>query len=221
MRSALRDDLRRSAARSIVAARGRRHAPVGRRRWIAIAAAAARSCVALVPAPGGSPASAAALGSRTRRCRSSQQIVERIQVPAGRTRELGRVRPGATDRRGRARAIRSSSSSRPKFAREITITSEPPGATVSARYYDDPDAPAARHRHDAAREGASIRCGFTRLRLELRRQGAGVDDVIWNFGLVRRCVELHACTQPGEVPNDMAWIPAGTFATVPARARRI
>ena len=29
---------------------------------------------------------------------------------------------------------------RPRFTREITITSDPPGATVSAHYYDDPDA---------------------------------------------------------------------------------
>jgi dienelactone hydrolase len=97
---------------------------------------------------------------------------------------------------------------RPKFTREITITSDPPGAAVYARYYDEPDA-----------EGLLIGTtplthvryplGFTRVRLTLPGK-PDLDDVVWNYGLVGDAwaYTFHAADA---VPTGMAWIPAGVF----------
>src|SRR6202521_4165266 len=71
---------------------------------------------------------------------------------------------------------------RGKFTREITITSEPPGATVSVRYYDEPDA-APVVIGKTPLEHVRYPRGFTRIQLELAGNRR-VDDVIWNFPIV-------------------------------------
>ncbi len=97
---------------------------------------------------------------------------------------------------------------RPKFTREITITSDPPGATVFARYYDEPDA-------DAVVIGTTpltrvlYPLGFTRIRLMLAGK-PDLDDVIWNFPLVGDTWS-YRFHDKREVPDDMAWIPGGKF----------
>jgi eukaryotic-like serine/threonine-protein kinase len=97
---------------------------------------------------------------------------------------------------------------RPKFMRDLTITSDPPGATVEARYYDEPEAapvpigttPLTKH---------SFPRGFTRVRLTLAGQQP-VDDVIWNSAFIGDTV--HYTLQPtGSVPDDEAWVPGGSF----------
>jgi serine/threonine protein kinase/formylglycine-generating enzyme required for sulfatase activity/dienelactone hydrolase len=98
---------------------------------------------------------------------------------------------------------------RPKFTREITITSEPPGASVYARYYDEPEAdpvfigktPLARVRYPL---------GFTRIKLTLAGK-PDLDDVIWNLSLVGDAwaYRFHA---KGDAPDGMALVPGGKFA---------
>jgi predicted Ser/Thr protein kinase len=97
---------------------------------------------------------------------------------------------------------------RPRFTREITIISDPPGAAAYARYYDDPDG-------DAILIGTTplknVRypLGFTRVRLTLPGK-PDLDDVIWNFSLVGDTwrYQFHAAD---EVPEGMAFVPGGVF----------
>jgi dienelactone hydrolase len=98
---------------------------------------------------------------------------------------------------------------RPKFSREITITSDPPGAVVHARYYDEPSAEPILIGTTPLQKVRYPR-GFTRIELTLAGRRT-VDDVIWNFELVGDTwsYRLHA---PGELPDDMAFVPAGAFA---------
>jgi formylglycine-generating enzyme required for sulfatase activity/dienelactone hydrolase len=97
---------------------------------------------------------------------------------------------------------------RPKFTREITITSDPPGAAVYAQYYDEPDAKAA-FIGTTPLPHVRYPAGFTRIRLTLAGK-PDLDDVIWNFSLVGDtwAYQFHA---KGEVPDDMAWVPGGIF----------
>jgi eukaryotic-like serine/threonine-protein kinase len=97
---------------------------------------------------------------------------------------------------------------RAKFTRKITITSDPPGATVSVRYYDEPGA-APVVIGKTPLEHVLYPRGFTRIQLALAGKLA-VDDVIWNFPLIgdRWSYRLHG---PSELPGDMAWVPAGKF----------
>jgi hypothetical protein len=96
---------------------------------------------------------------------------------------------------------------RPRYSREIEITSEPPGAAVSARYYDEPDAPPL-PMGTTPLANARYPQGFTRVHLDLPGKEP-IDDVIWNFGLVGNSwsYRFHA---PGEVPEGMSWIPPGS-----------
>ena len=96
---------------------------------------------------------------------------------------------------------------RPKYSRDIEITSEPPGARVSARYYDEPDAPPVLI-GTTPMANARYPLGFTRVHLELPGKEP-IDDVIWNQGWVEKAwsYRFHA---PGEVPEGMSWIPAGS-----------
>jgi eukaryotic-like serine/threonine-protein kinase len=97
---------------------------------------------------------------------------------------------------------------RGKFTREITITSKPPGATVSVRYYDEPDAdPVVIGKTPL--EHVRYPRGFTRIQLELEGKRS-VDDVIWNFPIVGNTWSYRLHT-PAELPDDMAWVPAGKF----------
>ena len=95
---------------------------------------------------------------------------------------------------------------RPKFVREITITSDPPGAAVYARYYDEPDAQPV-FIGTTPLEHVGYPLGFTRVRLESPGKRA-VDDVIWNSALVGDTWS-YTFQNPGEVPDDMSWIPGG------------
>jgi dienelactone hydrolase len=97
---------------------------------------------------------------------------------------------------------------RPKFTREITITSDPPGAEVTARYYDEPDAePVVIGKTPLSHVAYPL--GFTRIRLTVPGKPA-VDDVIWNFSLVGDTWSYRFPAK-GEVPDDMSWIPGGAF----------
>ena len=97
---------------------------------------------------------------------------------------------------------------RTKFTREIAITSEPPGASVYAWYYDEPTAspvfigktPLSHTRYPL---------GFTRIRLTLAGK-PDLDDVIWNVGLVGDtwAYLFHA---KDEAPDGMALVPGGVF----------
>jgi eukaryotic-like serine/threonine-protein kinase len=97
---------------------------------------------------------------------------------------------------------------RPKFSREITITSDPPGATVSVRYYDEPDAQPLVIGKTPLQKVKYPR-GFTRIRLELPGYRAA-DDVIWNLGLVGSDWS-YRLEPPSAVPEEMAAVPAGAF----------
>ncbi|HVT04401.1 MAG TPA: protein kinase [Thermoanaerobaculia bacterium] len=97
---------------------------------------------------------------------------------------------------------------RGKFSRQITITSDPPGATVSIRYYDEPEAtPLVIGKTPL--EHVRYPRGFTRIQLMLAGKHAE-EDVIWNFPIVGDTwsYQLH---DPAEVLDEMASVPAGKF----------
>jgi len=97
----------------------------------------------------------------------------------------------------------------PKYTREITITSNPPGAKVEAWYYDEPDAaPVAIGTTPLTHVAYPL--GFTRLKLSIPGK-PDVQDVIWNIGLVGDAWD-YAFHAAGEIPEGMAFVPAGTFA---------
>jgi dienelactone hydrolase len=93
---------------------------------------------------------------------------------------------------------------RKKYSREVDIVSDPPGADVFARYYDDPEAPPVAIGKTPLK-GFAYPLGFTRVHLALADK-APIDDVIWNLSLVGDAWKytFHA---PGEFPDDKAWIP--------------
>ena len=97
---------------------------------------------------------------------------------------------------------------RGKFTREITITSDPPGATVSVRYYDEPDAEQVVIGRTPLKKVRYPR-GFTRIQLELAGKRTA-EDVIWNFPLIGETWS-YRLDGPTEVPEEMAWVPAGKF----------
>ena len=94
------------------------------------------------------------------------------------------------------------------YTRAITITSTPPGARVSVRYYGAPDSEWL-NIGTTPLESARWPKGFTRLRIELdgHRQ---VEDVIWNMEFVGTVFE-YPLWPPGSLPEEMEWVPAGTF----------
>ncbi len=96
---------------------------------------------------------------------------------------------------------------RPRFTREITITSEPPGAEVRIRYYDEPDSSPILLGRTPLEKVAFPR-GFTRLSLSLPGFEP-VEDVTAHPYLVGSTYRyrLHA---PGKLPEGMAYIPEGT-----------
>ena len=97
---------------------------------------------------------------------------------------------------------------RPKFVRKVTITSDPPGATVSARYYDEPDgAPVVMG--TTPLEEVDFPRGFARLRIE-REGKEPVDDVIWNFSLGGSTF-AYRLDDRGKLPPEMTRVPAGSF----------
>lgn len=96
-----------------------------------------------------------------------------------------------------------------KFSRDITIRSDPPGATVSIWYYDEPDLPGVVIGATPLEKTGYPR-GFTRIRLELAGRRA-VDDVIWNFPLGGSDEWVYRLPAPNELPEEMSWVPAGQF----------
>ena len=96
---------------------------------------------------------------------------------------------------------------RKKFSREIVITSDPPGAAVYARYYDDPEA-APVLIGTTPLSNVRYPLGITRVRLELAGK-APADDVIWNVGLVGNAWSYRLWS-PAEIPEDKSWIPPQT-----------
>ena len=97
---------------------------------------------------------------------------------------------------------------RKKFTREVTITSDPPGATVSLRYYDEPDAPPLIVGKTPLVKILFPR-GFTRVQLDLPGKRS-VHDVIWNFSLVGDTWN-YPFRDAAELPEEMTFVPAGSF----------
>ena len=94
------------------------------------------------------------------------------------------------------------------FIRPLTITSDPPGARVSVKYYGAPASPWTPMGRTPL-ENVPWPKGFTRLRVEhdgLRP----AEDVLWNIDLVGS--EFHyTLFPPDQWPADMVWVPAGQF----------
>jgi dienelactone hydrolase len=97
----------------------------------------------------------------------------------------------------------------PIYLREISILSEPPGATVLVKYYGAPES-------EWLSMGTTPLApvpwpkGFTRVRLE--REGMRpMQDVIYNIDWIGS-EWRYRLGAPGEWPEDMEWIPGGTSA---------
>jgi eukaryotic-like serine/threonine-protein kinase len=97
---------------------------------------------------------------------------------------------------------------RPKFTREITITSDPPGAAVLARYYDEPDAEPVMLGKTPLTKVLYPR-GFTRVQLTMPGRLV-FDDVIWNLSIGGDTFHYPLQT-PAGVPEGMTFVPAGAF----------
>jgi eukaryotic-like serine/threonine-protein kinase len=205
--SALRDDLRTLQA-TILSNPALAVAPPGtsKRRWIAAAAA-------VVIGAGAISAWAYRRGAGERWVRNEglpqlAAVVDRIQGL-----EEGRE---SWDAFVLSRKIEAQTANdpllerlRPKFTREISITSDPPGATVTVRYYDEPDAPPIALGQTPLLHERYPR-GFTRVHLEAPGKRA-VDDVIWNFEIVGDTWS-YTLQPPGTLADDMAAVPAGSFS---------
>jgi dienelactone hydrolase len=201
----LRDDLRALAARLSTPGGRALAEPATRRRWIAAVA-----LVALLVALAG--VWVYQRGARQRWVRGQalpelSATVDRIQaLQEGReswdayllARRIDAVAPGEP----------LVEQLRPKWSRAITIDSEPPGASVYVRYYDDLESePVLVGQTPLAKVAYPL--GFTRVRLTLPGHD-DLDDVIWNLGLVGDTWS-YRFPAAGEVPKETAWIPAGSF----------
>lgn len=97
---------------------------------------------------------------------------------------------------------------RPKFTREVSITSDPPGASVTATYYDEPDGqPIFIGRTPL--EHVRYPRDFTRLRLTLEGH-ADVEDLIGQYWIIGDRWS-YRFPNPGEVPDGMSFVPGGAF----------
>lgn len=94
------------------------------------------------------------------------------------------------------------------FARPISITSEPAGARVLVQYYGAPESPWT-EMGITPLEGVQWPKGFTRLRLELDGNRAS-EDVMWNMEFIGSAFH-YPMSKPGQWPDEMAFVPAGTF----------
>jgi dienelactone hydrolase len=97
---------------------------------------------------------------------------------------------------------------RPRFTRELSIASDPPGATVSVRFYDEPDAAPLVIGTTPLTKFPYPR-GFTRIRLELAGRSA-VDDVIWTSGIMGDTWS-YTFRGPGQASDGMSLVGAGEF----------
>lgn len=201
----LRDDLRALAARLSTPGGRALAVPVTRRRWIAGAAI-------LAVLVGLAAFWVYQRGAQQRWVRGQAlpeltAIVDRIQgLQEGReswdayllARRIDAVAPGEP----------LVDELRPKWSRAITIDSEPPGASVYVRYYDDvASEPVLLGKTPL--EKIAYPLGFTRVRLTLPGRD-DLEDVIWNFSLVGDTWS-YRLPAAGEVPKEMASIPAGSF----------
>jgi eukaryotic-like serine/threonine-protein kinase len=104
----------------------------------------------------------------------------------------------------------------PEFSRRISISSDPPGASVFISYYGNPDGewiPLGA----TPLEGIRYPRGFTRLKLELPEYRA-THDVLWViemavFGATDPKAALwhYQLMRPGEIPDEMELVPGGAF----------
>ncbi len=97
---------------------------------------------------------------------------------------------------------------RGKFTRELTMTTDPPGASVFVRYYDEPNAEPL-FIGKTPLENFPYPRGFTRVRFELAGKRP-VDDVIWNFPIGGEAWSYRLLA-PDEIPAEMSAVPAGEF----------
>ena len=200
----LRDELRALAGRLSTPGGGALAAQSPRRRWIAVGALAVLAALAGVWAY--------QRGTRQRWVRDQAlpeltSIVDRIQgLQEGRESWDAYVLAREIDARAPGNPL--AEQLRPRFSRAITITSDPPGASVYVRYYDDLESEPILLGQTPLEKLAYPR-GFTRLRLTLPGR-EDLDDVIWNFDLLGDTWS-YRFPAPGEVPKDMALVPAGTF----------
>lgn len=96
----------------------------------------------------------------------------------------------------------------PRFTREIEMTSDPPGAAVHARYYDEPEVEPVLI-GSTPLERVRYPLGFTRVRLTLAGQ-PDVDDLVWNVGFAGDDWK-YRFPPPGEIPEGMLRVPSGSF----------
>ena len=105
---------------------------------------------------------------------------------------------------------------RPEFSRPVSILTEPPGASVSACFYGDPDG----ERIELGRtplENVAYPRGVTRLRLELAGHRPAADIVLNLTKGLTNATEAesptwrYALRKPGEIPDEMEEVPAGGF----------
>jgi serine/threonine protein kinase/dienelactone hydrolase len=98
---------------------------------------------------------------------------------------------------------------RPEFTRAISITSDPPGAKVFARYYDEPDADPL-YIGTTPIEEVAYPAGITRIRFELEGRPP-VEDIVWNLGYFAGDTIEGRFHDESLVPEDMAFVPTGEF----------
>ena len=104
----------------------------------------------------------------------------------------------------------------PECTCRISIASDPPGASVFAKYYGDTAAewvPFGR----TPLENVRFPRGFTRLKLELPGYRTS-HDVLWNIGpMSTRPADsvtkswYYRLMRPGKIPDDMEFVPGGGF----------
>jgi serine/threonine protein kinase/predicted esterase len=105
---------------------------------------------------------------------------------------------------------------KPDFSNPITIVTDPPGASVSARYYGAPEGESLMLGQTPL-EAIRYPRGFTRLELELPGHRT-LHDLIWNVSkLVSNATDAenaiwrYTLRRPGEIPDEMEEVPAGEF----------
>lgn len=102
----------------------------------------------------------------------------------------------------------------PEFTRGISIITEPPGASVSIKYYGQPDS-AWIQIGTTPLEKIRFPRGFTRLKIEHAGYRT-VNDVLWVFEMAvfgatdpATATWVYPLTKSGDVPDEMELVPAG------------
>lgn len=97
----------------------------------------------------------------------------------------------------------------PIFARELNVTSDPPGANVFVKYYGTPEA-GWTPMGVTPLENLPWPKGFTRIRVE-REGRRAAEDLIWNHDYIGT-TWAFTLFAPDHAPPEMEWVPAGQFA---------